>query len=72
MADFDYATASPLMADVLAKQDALLKAGEQTSWAIETSACATTISTAAVNAATADMVTAVTALAEYLETLAPQ
>ncbi len=71
MAEFDYSTASPLVTDVLAKQTALLGAGETLAWAISTSACDTTISTAATDAAMAEMVTSVQALADYIATLAP-
>ncbi len=72
MAAFDYATASPLVADVLAKQTTLIGAGGTLLGAIETSACASTISVMQTAAALEDMVTAVTALSDYIATLAPE
>ncbi len=72
MAAFDYATAAPLVADMLAKKKTLSGAGEQVSWALENSACASTISVAQVNAATNDLFDSIQALADYIATLAPQ
>ncbi len=72
MADFDYATAAPLIADLQAAQATLNTAVETGDEAFMGSSVPLSGTGRPTTQAAAKMAAAVTALADYIETLAPQ
>lgn len=69
---FDYATASPLMAEVNTQWAAYKNFSETMGSALVNSACAPWVDAADANKLTTDLNTAIKALSDYLATLAPQ
>lgn len=72
MADFDYATAAPLLTAVTDAWTAYMKVSEQQGTALTRSACAPNIDFNTINGTLDTCDTALAALVAYFESIAPQ